>query len=78
MTALLEELDHGYESGADIVIALGEQSLFDETIKTLHILFVNNFGEDTERVCLDHIVVTLLDVLAKARDDDEDLILVDF
>ena len=77
LASLLEELNHGYEGGAHIVITLGKESLLDKSIKTLHILLVDDLSQDAQRVGLDHVVVALLDVLAQARDDDEHLILID-
>ena len=59
------------------MITLGKESLLDKSIKTLHILLVDDLSQDAQRVGLDHVVVALLDVLAQARDDDEHLILID-
>ena len=59
------------------MIALTQQSLLDEAVKTLNVLLVNNLGENSERICLDHVVVGLLDILAEAGDDDEHFVLID-
>ena len=75
--ALLEEFDHTDEGSTHVVVRLAQQGLFDEPIETLHVLLVDNLGEDTQGVCLDNIVVRLLDIFVEAGNDNEDLVLVD-
>lgn len=60
------------------MIAFADQGLLNKAIETLHVLFVNDLCEDSESVGLNHVVVTLLDIFAQTRDDNEDFILVDF
>ena len=50
------------------MFTLAEESLLDDFVKTLHILLIDDFGQNSERVCLDHIVLCLLNVFVETRD----------
>ena len=76
LTTFLEKFDHADKCCAHVVVALAEQGLLNEAIKTLNVLLVDNFGQDAKSVGLHHIVIALLDVFAQARDNNEDLILI--
>lgn len=58
------------------MITFTQQSLLDELVQTLHILFVHNFGENSERVRLDHLIFGLLYVFGEARDNNKNFIFV--
>lgn len=77
LAAFFEELDHTDECSADVVIALAQKSLLDEPIETLDVLLIDDFCQDSQRVCLDDIVLTLLDVLGQTGDHNEDFVLID-
>lgn len=49
------------------------QGLLNEFLESLNILFIDNFGQNSECVSFDYIWISLLDVFAKAWDNDEDL-----
>ena len=76
LASFLEKLDHADKCRAHVVITLAQQRLLYEPIQTLHVLLVDDLCEDTKCVCLDHVILRLLDVLAQARDDNENFVLV--
>lgn len=60
------------------MVRLIVECLFYELFQTLDVLFINNLGEYSESIRFDHVVVTLLDVLAQAGDNNKYFIFIDF
>lgn len=63
MASSLVQLDHAYESGRYNVVTLIIQSLFNELLKGLDVLFVNDLRQHTESICAHDFIIALLDVL---------------
>lgn len=53
------------------MVTLVKQSLLEELFKGLHVLLINNFGEHTQGVGFHNRVLSVLDILGQARDNDE-------
>lgn len=60
------------------MVTLVYQSLFQELFKGLHILFLHDFGQDSQSISLIHFVFRLSSILGKHVDDYKDFILTDF
>jgi len=59
------------------MIALIDEGLPQELFNILNVLFINDFGEHSQSICLKHVVLCDLHILGQAADDNEHFILVD-
>jgi len=57
------------------VVTFIVQSLFNELLKTLDVLLINDLGQHAKSVCAHDLVVTLLNVFGQARYNNENLVL---
>ena len=64
-------------SGADDVVALVNQRLPQELLDVLHVLLVDDFGQHSQRVGFEDIVLRDLHILRQTADDYEYFVLVD-
>ena len=78
MAASFVQLDHTHESSGHNVIWFVVEGLLNELLKTLNVLFINNLGQNSQRIRFDNFIVTLLYVFAQAGYDYENLILIYF
>jgi hypothetical protein len=58
------------------VLGLVNESLSHELFDILDVLFINNFGQHSESICLENIVVDELNILGEARYDYKHLIFI--
>jgi hypothetical protein len=63
-------------SGTDDVVALVNESLSQELLDVLKILFFNNLGQSSKSVSLKHVIISLLNIFGQATNNNENLILI--
>jgi hypothetical protein len=76
MPSLFPEIDVRNHSCTDNVLALVDKCLSHKLLNILDVLLINNFRENSQSVCLEHIIVDELHIFGEARDYDEHLVLV--
>ena len=75
MPALLVQIVQRYQSGANHVVALVNEGLFQVLFEGLHVQIVDDLGEDPQGVGFVHLVVVLTHVLRQLGDNYEYLVL---
>lgn len=58
------------------MVALVYKCLTQELLDVLQILLINNFGEHSECISLEHIVIGQLNIFGQTTDDNEHFILI--
>ena len=69
MTALLIQVNETDQGGADDMIGLINQGLLQVLLERLYIEVIYDLGEDSQCVCLTHLVLVLPDILGQLADN---------
>jgi hypothetical protein len=77
MALLLVEVNVRYDGCAHNVLAFINQGLPQELLNILKVLLVNDFGQNPQSICLEHIIIGQLNVLSQATNDDEHFVFTD-
>jgi hypothetical protein len=63
-----------YDGGADHVLTFVNQSLAEELFDVLNIEFVDDLGQNSKSIGLEHVVIRQLNILGEATNDNENFV----
>ena len=71
MSGFLEQVNVGHNCSTDYMLTLVDQSLPEELLNVLDVLLINDLGENSQSICLEHVIVSELDILRQTTDHNK-------